>query len=367
MRYFLVAGEASGDLHASNLVKSLRTIDPEFEAKAWGGDRLHNAGVNITKHLSELAFMGFAEVAKNIGTILRNLKQCQQEILDYHPHALILVDYPGFNLRLARFAKQHGIDVYYYISPTVWAWKKNRMFQIRDNCKRLYTILPFEQEFYAKEGIEVSYEGHPLMDEVLDFRSKNPQNESINKPYIALLPGSRKQEIDRMLPLLVSLAKLYPNYEWKLAGAPGLSEEHYSTYLKDSSIQLVFGQTYSLLQQARAAVVGSGTATLETALFHVPQVVIYKTSPINFFLAKQLVKVSYISLVNLIMQKPVVKELIQEELDLTKLQGAFNRIVNDTPERAKLISDYRELEQLLGGGGASYRVASSIYAYALQS
>ncbi len=366
MKYFLVVGEASGDMHAANLIESLKKLDANFEAQAWGGDKMKMAGVLLKKHISQLAFMGFLEVLANLSTILRNLKQCKRDILEYRPDALILVDYPGFNLRIAKFAKANNIEVYYYISPTVWAWKKNRMFQIRDNCKQLFVILPFEKKFYALHGIKVYYEGHPLLDEIEKHKSLPKELlikdwNTARKPIVALLPGSRLQEIRKMLPLLVNLAKEYPNYEWILAGAPGLKQEQYAGFIQNSNIKLIFNNTYNILALAQTAIVGSGTATLETALFKIPQIVIYKTSRLSFFIAKLLVKVKYISLVNLIMEKEIVPELIQNDFTFERLQEKFKILHAETVERNIMLANYEKLKSKLGNGGASKRIADSLF------
>jgi lipid-A-disaccharide synthase len=363
MKYYIIAGEASGDLHASNLMKELKALDMKAEFRCWGGDLMKAQGADLVKHYRDLAFMGFTEVLMNLRTIFKNIDLCKKDILEYHPDVLILVDYPGFNLRIAEFAKEKGIKIFYYISPQVWAWKQSRVHKIKKIVDKMFVILPFEKEFYERFNYHVDFVGHPLLDAVAD-NAKKADELSLNtsKPIIALLPGSRKQEITTMLPLMLSMQKHYPDYEFVIAGAPSQTKEFYRSLTGDTKIQIVFNQTYSLLQKSTAALVTSGTATLETALFGVPEVVCYKGGAISYSIAKQLIKVKYISLVNLIMDKEIVKELIQIELNETNLKTELDKLLNETT-RTKMLSDYLELKTKLGGFGASKKTAELMIGY----
>lgn len=364
-KVYIIAGEPSGDLHAGNLMKALLEENDRLDFRFWGGDNMKRVQPSgLVKHIEELAFMGFVEVLMNLRTILKNLQLCKEDILAYQPDALILVDYPGFNLRIAEWAKSNGIPVHYYISPQIWAWKQSRVHKIKRVVDKMYVILPFEKEFYARFDMDVEYVGHPLIDEIsaqasantyVDFLSRNQLSD---KPIIALLPGSRKQEVSRMLPLFLEATRNFPDHQIVVAGAPTLSKEFYASIHTDCT--LVFGQTYALLSHATAALVTSGTATLETALFKVPEVVCYKGSSLSYIIAKQLVKVDYISLVNLIMGKEVVKELIQHDCTTEIIQRELKKIVENTAHRSAILKEYHELEKLLGGGGASKKVAQSL-------
>ncbi len=362
MKYYIIVGEASGDLHASNLIKAIKALDPKAKIRAWGGDLMAAQGAELVKHYRDLAFMGFAEVAKNIGTILSNLKLAKRDILHFEPDALILVDYPGFNLRIARFAHQRSIRVFYYISPQVWAWKQSRVFTIRKVVNQMLVILPFEQDFYRQFGVNVEFVGHPLLDALSHFSQEADfcsRNNLCHKPIIALLPGSRKQEIRAKLPLMLRVADRFPDYQFVVAGAPGMDVVYYEKFLKSSGVGLLFGQTYQLLAHAHAALVTSGTATLETALFSVPQVVCYKANPISYQIARRLVKVKFISLVNLIMDRELVKELIQHELEPDRLATELSFILSG-PNRTSMLQDYEQFREKLGGPGASERAAMRI-------
>lgn len=363
MNYYIIAGEASGDLHASNLMRELKAQDQEASFRCWGGDLMKQQGAELVKHYRDLAFMGFTEVLMNIRTILKNIEFCKQDILQHKPDVLILVDYPGFNLRIAEFAKTQNIKVFYYISPQVWAWKQSRVHKIKKIVDRMFVILPFEKDFYMKFDYPVDFVGHPLLDAIENFRTEpNTLHLNTNKPVIALLPGSRKQEISTMLPLMLSVTKHYPGYEFVVAGAPSQNKEYYAQFLKDTGIKIIFNQTYQLLQLAQAALVTSGTATLETALFGVPEVVCYKGGKISYLIARQLIKVNYISLVNLIMDKEIVKELIQDELNEKNLKEELNKLLaNDT--RKEMIHNYSLLREKLGGNGASKKTASLMINY----
>lgn len=388
MRYYIISGEASGDLHGSNLIKELKKKDPHAEIRCWGGDKMEAAGATLVKHYKELAFMGFWEVIKNLRTILKNIKFCKEDILQYQPQAIILIDYPGFNLRIAKWAKEQGIfavskgKVIYYISPQVWAWKENRVKLIKDCVDKMLVILPFEKEFYAKWDYEVEYVGHPLVEEIDRFSSlverkrlqaihnslndPNDEQETANKKretnIIALLPGSRQQEILKKLPIMLEVAKHFPDYHFVVAKAPGLEESFYSTLLAPyKNVFSVANKTYELLVQSKAALVTSGTATLETALFAVPEVICYKGSSFSYQIAKRLIKIKFIGLVNLIMDKEVVKELIQDQLTVENLTHELGLLLYDEKKQLQLKEDYAALKELLSKGGhASANAAASI-------
>jgi len=364
MRYYIISGEASGDLHASNLMRFLKQKDTNMQVRAWGGDLMQAEGADLVKHYKDLAFMGFLEVLMNIRVILSNLKWCKKDILDYRPDALILVDYPGFNMRIAKFAKKNNIPIYYYISPQVWAWKKNRVYDIKKYVTKLYTILPFEKDFYAQYDYEVEYLGHPLLDAVSNYRKNHKSDENQwkkeGRPLVALLPGSSAQELKKMFPKMLAVEKQFPQCDFVIAGVESLGEGFYQSFLKESNITLVFNQTYPLFEEADAALVSSGTATLETALFNVPQVVCYQSSWLSYKIAKTLVDIKYISLVNLISNREVVKELIQEDLTVANMVNELNRLLQKE-EAMSIQTQYDELRKSLGGEGASERVAQSIY------
>lgn len=364
MKFFIVSGEASGDLHGANLVKEIKNISPNSTFVGWGGDLMQVQGVEIKKHYKELAFMGFLEVVQNIRTIFRNIKLCKQQILEEQPDAIIFVDYPGFNLRIAKFAKEQGFKTLYYISPTVWAWKEKRIEKIKRDVDKLFVILPFEKQFYKERGCDVEFVGHPLIDAIEDFRKnkalttndfKNKYNLN-NNSIIALLPGSRKQEITKKLPIMLEVIKNYSEFQFIIAGAPGLDQEFYESVIAENTVKIIYNDTYNILNNAHAALVTSGTATLETALFNVPQVVCYQTSSISYHIAKRLVNIKYISLVNLILNKEVVKELIQRDLNVKDLGIAFEQII-EGEFREKQIKEYQELNDLCGGIGASKNTA----------
>jgi lipid-A-disaccharide synthase len=360
MRYYIISGEASGDLHGSNLIKELVKRDAEADIRAWGGDLMEAAGADVVKHYRDLAFMGFAEVIANLRTILKNFKSCKEDILSFKPDVVILIDYPGFNLRMAEFAHKEGIKVFYYISPQIWAWKQNRVKKIKAFVDEMYVILPFEKDFYAKFDVDVHFVGHPLIDAVDQFKESLPSREDFNqkygiidKPIVVLMPGSRKQEISKMLPLMLDLSKKHDKYQFVVAGAPGQDPSFYAQYLNDSEVKILFGKTYELLSYAHAALVTSGTATLETAIFQIPQVVCYRGGSLSYLIAKNLVKVDYISLVNLVMNREVVKELIQSDLNKKNLEREFLKIAKKGEGRSTLLNDYNALLEKLGGSGAS--------------
>jgi lipid-A-disaccharide synthase len=370
MRYYIIAGEASGDLHGSNLIKEIKKLDANATIRCWGGDMMQQAGAELVKHYRDLAFMGFVEVVKNLPAIFQNLKFCKEDILQFKPDALILIDYPGFNLRIAKWAKQNGLKIIYYISPQVWAWKENRVKMIKECVDKMLVILPFEKDFYAKWNYDVEYVGHPLVEVIERFKVEGVRLRDLNlipstlnpKPVIALLPGSRKQEIMIKLPVMLRVSKFFPDYQFVVAQAPGQDDAFYQTLLQDfPNVSSVKAETYSLLLQAKAALVTSGTATLETALFAVPEVVCYKGSSISYQIAKRLIKVKYISLVNLIMDKEVVKELIQNELTEENIKTELQKLLSDPSTQQQLAKDYADLKTILSEGGhASANAAKSI-------
>jgi lipid-A-disaccharide synthase len=362
MRYYVIAGEASGDLHGANLIKSLKAEDDSAVIRGWGGDLMAAAGTEVVKHYRELAFMGFWEVLKNLPTILRNFKNVKRDILDWKPDVLILIDYPGFNLRMAKWAKMQGIRVFYYISPQLWAWHSSRVHIIKSSVERMFVILPFEKQFYQNWHCEVDFVGHPLLDVVEQFSNATDfiqKNNLDSRPIIALLPGSRRQEIQSMLSVMLKVVPAFPNYQFVIAGAPSVPRFFYDQILYSagiSNVTWIENQTYAILSLAKAALVTSGTATLETALFNVPQVVCYRGNPISFFIARHLVKVDAISLVNLIAGKSVVRELIQHFLTPENLQQALKNLL-DEHHAAEIQKEYRNLRQKLGNKGASNRTA----------
>lgn len=359
MKYFFIAGEASGDMHAAKVINALRQLDQEADIQAWGGDQMQEAGAVIDKHIRELAFMGFVEVLMNLGEILRNFKRCKTAIQTFNPAVLVLVDYPGFNLRMAKWAKKQGYRVLYYISPTVWAWKENRVEIIRKYVDRMICILPFEKAFYASKGIEVDYFGNPSVESLDQYRSKATKISA--KPVIALLPGSRVQEIRKMLPIMLEAIRDYREYTIMIAQAPNMDEEVYQPWIQGIDVQLLKGRTYDILHSAHLALVTSGTATLETALFEVPQVVCYIANPISYWIARALVKVKFISLVNLILNREAVRELIQAEMSVEHLKQQIEALMNPGAVRTQMQKDYAELRQILGHEPVAPRVAARIY------
>jgi lipid-A-disaccharide synthase len=367
MKYYIIAGEASGDLHGSNLMKALLREDLNAEFRFWGGDLMQQVSDSLVKHYKDLAFMGFLEVIMNLRTITKNLTFCKQDIEAYHPDVLIFIDYPGFNLRIAKWAKLKGYNTQYYISPQIWAWKENRINAIKRDINNMYVILPFEKTFYEdKHKYPVTFVGHPLIDAISDrlqvdeyeFRA---QHELSEKPIIAILPGSRKQEIRKMLSVMLSMVRDFSDYQFVIAGAPSQDYSFYEPFIDNTHVHFVSNKTYDLLSVSTAALVTSGTATLETALFKVPQVVCYKGSWLSYQIGKHLVKhIKYISLVNLIMDKEVVTELIQNDCNTNRLKQELTNIL-DGYERAKFFLNYYDLEKKLGGKGASTKTAQLIY------
>ncbi|MDR2223409.1 MAG: lipid-A-disaccharide synthase [Flavobacteriaceae bacterium] len=365
MKYYIIAGEASGDLHGSNLMKALLIKDPNAEIRFWGGDLMEKAGGTLVKHYRDLAFMGFVEVVQNLRTILRNISFCKKDIVGFNPDVLIFIDYPGFNLRIAEWAKKRGIQTHYYISPQIWAWKESRIKAIKRDVDFMYVILPFEKEFYeVKHKYPVTFVGHPLIDAIEAYRNEDHGDFRIkhnldDRPIIALLPGSRKQEISRLLTEMLSVIHNYPEYQFVIAGAPGQEASFYDQFMKDKNISFVLNETYALLNVAHAALVTSGTATLETALFKVPQVVLYKGNQISYEIAKRIITLRYISLVNLIMDDDVVVELIQGDCNSKRIEEEFKKITVGE-KRLKILLDYEKLICNLGGRGASKYVADEI-------
>jgi lipid-A-disaccharide synthase len=368
MKFYIIAGEASGDLHASNLVREMKSLDRGAQFRGWGGDLMSAEGVALVRHFREVAFMGFTEVVTHLGTISRALKQCKSDILDYSPDAVILVDYPGFNLRIAEFCHESNIRVIYYISPQIWAWKQSRVHKIRRNVDKMLVILPFEQEFYRQFDFRVTFVGHPLLDVTARPSKYSGRDEFTRahglsgKPVIALLPGSRRQEITRMLPVMASMAGYYPAYELVVAGAPSQDRAIYERILGNEGPRIINGETYELLRYSAAGLITSGTATLEAALLGLPEVVCYKGSSISYQIARRLVKVSYISLVNLVMEREVVKELIQDGFNEETLKAELGRLLD--PENANRIkNDYHLLRKKLGEKGASLSAAREIHSF----
>ncbi len=370
MRYYIIAGEASGDLHGSNLIKELQLLDADAFIRAWGGDKIADTGATLVNHYNELAFMGFVEVVMNLRTILKNLKFCKEDILQFKPDILVLIDYPGFNLRIAEWAKKKGFKIVFYISPQVWAWKENRVPKMKKNIDKMLVILPFEKEYYkTKWNWDVEYVGHPLVKVIDSCRASNgilPHNRS---NIIALLPGSRKQEIKIKLPIMLGVTKLFPGLQFVVAKAPGLEDSFYESIIQPyENVSSVRNDTYNLLLRTKAALVTSGTATLETALFGVPEIVCYKGSNISYQIAKRLIKVKYISLVNLIMERLVVTELIQNELTTNNLARELSGLLSDIYHLQQLQQDYTDLKTLLSAGGdASAKAAKAVYCCALSS
>ena len=366
MNYYIIAGEASGDLHGANLMKALLKEDVNANFKFWGGDLMHSVSESLVKHYRTLAFMGFAEVVLNLKTIFKNLAFCKKDIEAFNPDVIIFIDYPGFNLRIAKWAKKKGFKTHYYISPQIWAWKESRIKAIKRDVDEMYVILPFEKDFYErKHNYPVHFVGHPLIDAIsnrtqVDEYEFRAIHELSTKPIITLLPGSRKQEIKKMLSVMLSIVDDYPNYQFVIAGAPSQEFDFYKPFIKTSNVHFISNKTYDLLSVSSAALVTSGTATLETALFKIPQVVCYKGSWISYQIGKRLVNLEFISLVNLIMNAEVVTELIQNDFNTKRLKKELDHIL-DGYERTKFFINYYELEKKLGGKGASDKTAKLIY------
>jgi lipid-A-disaccharide synthase len=371
MKYYIIAGEASGDLHSSNLVSHLKLKDPEAEFRGWGGDLMQQQGVSIVKHYRDLAFMGFAEVIQHLPTILKNIEFCKSDIQSFNPDVLILVDYPGFNLRIATFAKKAGYRVVYYISPQVWAWKSSRVHLIKKVVDKMLVIFPFEKEFYTRYNYKVDFVGHPLLDEISGSSGNGRaaflnENKLPDKPIIALLPGSRKQEISNMLPVMEKVAIQFPDYSFVIGAAPSSRKEWYAPYINNDNVSIVYGNTYGLLRNASAALVTSGTATLEAALWGVPELVCYRskgiTGNLSYLIAKRLIgkKLKFIAIVNLIMDREIVKEFIQHNLTTVNIAGELKKILEDKAYRDNMLQNMKQVRDKLGGPGASAKAASII-------
>jgi lipid-A-disaccharide synthase len=363
MNYYIIAGEASGDLHAANLMREIKKLDLHANFRFWGGDNMEAQGGNLVKHYRNLAFMGFYEVLANLRTILKNLRFCKEDILRFKPDVLILVDYPGFNLRIAEFAHKNGIKVFYYISPQVWAWKKSRVKKIRQFVDRLFVILPFEQSFYENHGVDADFVGHPLLDAFENEKDNLSDTDTFRKLHgldarqvIAVLPGSRRQEIAKMLPVMLSVQESFQDYQFVIAGAAAIEASFYDQFNPQSSTRIIYNHTLDLLHNATAALVTSGTATLETALMNVPQVVCYKGNWLSIQIARRIVDIKFISLVNLIMDKQVVTELIQQDMNSISVKRELAEILDDE-NRQRILSDYEALRKKLGGAGASAKAA----------
>jgi lipid-A-disaccharide synthase len=366
LKYYLIAGERSGDMHASNLMKQLKIQDPAAEFRFWGGEQMQAVGGELVTHYREMAFMGFVEVAASIFKISAFLKQCKQDILTWKPDVVILVDYAGFNMRIAKFAKEKGFKTFYYISPKIWAWNQGRVHGIKKSVDRMFVIMPFEKDFYQRFDYQTDYIGNPVSDSVnahqvsADFLQKNGLGE---KPIIAVLPGSRKQEIENMLRIMLQVMPDFPEQQFVVAGVSTFSPEFYAQFTQGTNIKILYEQTYDLLSHAEAALVTSGTATLETALFNVPQIVCYKTSAISYAIGKMVIKVKYISLVNLIADKEVVKELIQDELNPKNISGELKKLLFDKVYRQQQLNGYAEIKAKLGTANTAEQAAKLMVGY----
>ncbi len=366
MKYYIISGEASGDLHGSNLIKQLRLIDESADIRCWGGNLMESAGATLVKHYRELAFMGFIEVVKNLPAILKNISFCKSDIASYKPDVIVLIDYPGFNLRIAEWGKKQGYKIVYYISPQVWAWKENRVKKMKQCIDKMLVILPFEREYFkSKWQWDVEYVGHPLVEVIENYISSHQteiEKRNNSLPIVALLPGSRKQEIEKKLPVMLAVSTGFPDYQFVVAKAPGLDDSFYESFLAPySNVSVVSNETYNLLLKSKAALVTSGTATLETALFGIPEVVCYKGSNISYQIGKRLIKIKFICLVNLIMDRLVVKELIQDQMTTENLSIELSQLLTSIENRQKLKEDYSALKSLLSeGGNASVKAAKSI-------
>lgn len=367
MNYYVIAGEPSGDLHGSNLLKAIKQVDEKAHFRCWGGDLMQAQGGEIIKHYRDLAFMGFVEVILNLRTIFKNIAFCKQDILKHKPDALILIDYPGFNLRIAKWAKQQGIRVYYYISPTIWAWKENRIETVRNCVERMYVIIPFEKKFYADRGVEVEYYGHPLVDVLKkeqekiisrqDFLAKYKLNE---KPIIALLPGSRFQEIKRILPVMMQVIQYFPDYQFVVAATASLPQQFYKDTTQGYPVTVITNATYSIMQHAHVGLIKSGTSSIEAALFNLPHIVCYLGNGASFAIAKKLVKVEYVSLVNLILGRLVVTELLQQDFTIPKIVEELKVLLTDK-KRYEILNEYKLLVSMLQEENISLKIANSIY------
>ena len=368
MKYYLIAGEASGDMHGAHLMEAIKAVDPEADFRYWGGDLMHQQGGTLVKHYKDHAVMGFVDVIKNLKTIRANFRLCREDLQKHWPDAVIFIDYSGFNLRMAKFAKTIGLRTFYYVAPQVWAWRKYRIKSIKKYLDRVFAIFPFEISFYQQHNYPVDYVGNPLVDIIAEKQQSLPdytafirKNNLPDRPIIALLPGSRKQEIRDMLPIMLSTTEKFKEYQYVIAGAPSLDRAFYEPFTEEKPAEIVFAQTYALLKNASAALVTSGTATLETALFGIPQVVCYKMGGFSYQILKQLIKIKYISLVNLIMDREVVKELIQDALTEENLTAQLNLLLKNTSHRQNMLNAYKEMVIRLGEGGAAQKAARLMY------
>ncbi len=367
----MIAGEASGDLHGSNLIKGIKEVDSQAQIRCWGGDLMKEAGGDLVKHYKEGAIMGFVEVVANLGKISRNLNDCKRDIMEYNPDVVVLIDYPGFNFRIAEFAKKNGFRVFYYIAPKVWAWKEKRVHRLKKFVDKLFIIFPFEIEYFRKWGIDAIYRGNPLLDSVDNYSRANESREEFfartgldaTKESVALLAGSRKGEIKYLLPRMMEVARKFPDNQFIMACAPSMEREFYESIIgkKCNNIKLLFGETYSILRHCRAAIINSGTASLEAALIGVPQVVCYGGNEISYQIAKRVVKLKYISLANLIMDRGLFKELIQHDCTPTLISQELEKLLHDDAYRGKMMEDYVQVREVLGGKGASAKVAKAMY------
>jgi lipid-A-disaccharide synthase len=359
MKYYFISGERSGDLHASNLIRSIKSLDSNADFRGMGGDYSKKEGLVLCTHYEEVALMGFIEVVLGFRKVLKYLNIIKKDILTYQPDVLILVDYGGFNMKMAAFAKSHNMPVHYYIPPKVWAWNQKRAFKLKKITDKVYSILPFEPAFFEKFGVDAQYVGNPLLDEIAKFEPHpffHQKNELNYQPIIALLPGSRKQELNNMLSVMLDVVKKFPNAQFVIAGVSNLKQELYHPAI-EAGIKVVIDQTYDLLHHATAAIVTSGTATLETALFRVPQVVVYKTSSLSYVIAKRLIRVPFISLVNLIAEREVLKELIQNDFNVERLSQELNHILSNIQHKAGILDGYNEVKEKLGTQSASETTA----------
>lgn len=364
LKLYFVAGERSGDLHGGNLIAALKKRSPDLVCQGFGGDQMERSGMRITSHYRELAFMGFAEVLSSLGTISNKIRQCKQEIIDFRPDAVVLIDYAGFNLRIAKFARKNGYKVFWYISPKVWAWNQSRAKKLKANIDRMFVILPFETEFFRKFDWNVEYVGNPVLDAVkahrVDEEFLDRNKFTSDEPLVALLPGSRKQELKTIVPLMARVAKNMPATKFAVATVNNLDQQLYQPLKELTNVSFVQGETYDLLSYANAAIVTSGTATLETALFRVPQVVVYKTSFLSYMIAKNLIRVPFISLVNLIAGREVVKEMIQQKANATDVSAELSLLLTDQQYREKMLEGYKEIWNTLYTGSASENAANLI-------
>ena len=369
MKYYLIAGEASGDLHGANLMAVLKARDPEAEFRYFGGDLMKAEGGTLVKHYAEMAYMGFVEVVLNLREILKNIKSCKKDIVAWNPDVVVPIDFPGFNLKIAAYCKEKGFRVFYYISPKVWAWNQKRVLNIKKVVDKMFCILPFEVDFYKSWDMKVDYIGNPLLDAVF-MHQKNgsflAQNNLGQKPIVALLPGSRKQELKGILPEMLQVAEQFPDHQFVIAGAPSFDASHYASFTGKKSVPVIFNQTYDLLEHASAAIVASGTATLETALFNVPQVVVYKGNPISIAIARAVIKIRFISLVNLVMDKEIVKELIQQDCTPVTISKELNCLLYDERYRKTMLDNYDLLDEKMGKPGASAKAAQLMIGYLRQ-